>query len=401
MSKRVEPGHDVGTERRERGCDCAVLRRQGAERAVAVPGDHRRRPREEVPEIVAELALVALVDARDRGRAVLAERDRPRAPEPDRIGAIDLEEIERVDDVPERLRDLLVVEQQVPVDEQLLRRLVSGCEQQCGPVDAMKAQDVLREQVPDRRPERPDQVLTGARIRQRADVVDEGVRPDVGDRIRIPRDRDAPRLAGAADREVLEATLDEAARLVRPESRQDEVGALVQLEQLLLEGREAEEPVALLDPLRHRVVLGALSVDEIVLGLERLAADAIQPGVHVLVDVPVVVQRLQESLHEPLVLLVARADEEVVRRIEAFRELTPDDRDLVGVLLRGQALLRRDARDLRGVLVDPGQEERFDATLTLVAGEDVRRDRRVRMPDVRGRVHVVDRCGDVEALHSH
>ena len=317
------------------------------------------------------------------------------------IGAVDLEQIERVDDVPERLRDLLVVEQQVPVDEQLLRRLVSGGEQQRGPVDAVEAQDVLREQVPDRRPERRDQVLAGARIGQRAEVVDEGVRPDVGDRIRIPRDRDAPRLAGAADREVLEATLDEAARLVRPESRQDEVGALVQLEQLLLEGREAEEPVALLDPLRHGVVLGALAVDEIVLGLERLAADAVQPGVHVLVDVPVVVQRLQESLHEPLVLFVARADEEVVRRIEALRELTPDDRDLVGVRLRRQALLRGDAGDLGGVLVDPGQEERFDATLTLVAGQDVRRDRRVRMPDVRGRVHVVDRCGDVVALHSY
>ena len=168
-----------------------------------------------------------------------------------------------------------------------------------------------------------------------------------------------------------------------------------------LEGRQPEEPVALLDPLRLRVVLGALAVDEIGLGLERLAADAVQPGVHVLVDVPVVVQLLQEPLHEALVLLVARADEEVVRRIEALRELTPDDRDLVGVLLRRQALLRCDARHLRGVLVDPGQEERFDATLALVAGQDVRRDRRVRMPDVRGRVHVVDRCGDVVALHCH
>ena len=79
---------------------------------------------------------------------------------------------------------------------------------------------------------------------------------------------------------------------------QDEVGALVQLEQLLLERRQPEEPVALLDPLRHRVVLGALAVDEIGFGLERLAADAVQPCVHVLVDVPVVVQLLQEPLHE-------------------------------------------------------------------------------------------------------
>jgi hypothetical protein len=48
-----------------------------------------------------------------------------------------------------------------------------------------------------------------------------------------------------------------------------------------------------------------------------------------------------------------------------------------------RALLRGDACHLRGVLVDSGQEERFDATLTLVADKDVRRDRRVRVPDVR------------------
>ena len=263
----------------------------------------------------------------------------------------------------------------------------------------MEAQDVLREQVPNRRPERRDEILARSRVRERAQVVDERVRPHVGDRIRIPRDRDPPRLPCTADREVLQPSLDEAPRLVGPESRLDEVAALEQLEQLLLERREPEEPVPLLDPLRLPVVLGALSVDEVGLGLERLAADAVQPRVHVLVDVPVVVEPLQESLDERLVLRVARADEEVVRRIEALGELTPDDRDLIGVLLRRQPLLRGDPGHLRGVLVDPGQEERLGATLALVAGQDVRRDRRVGVPDVRGRVHVVDRRRDVVALH--
>ena len=113
-----------------------------------------------------------------------------------------------------------------------------------------------------------------------------------------------------------------------------EVLTLVQLEELSLERREPEEPVPLLDPLRLAVVLGALAVDEVCLGLERLATDAVEPGVDVLVDVPVVVEPLQEALDELLVLLVARADEEVVRGIESLWELTPDARDLVGVLLR-------------------------------------------------------------------
>ena len=61
-----------------------------------------------------------------------------------------------------------------------------------------------------------------------------------------------------------------------------------------------------------------------------------------------------------------------------------------------EPLLRGDARDLRRVLVDARQKEVVLATLALVAGQDVGRDRRVRMPDVRGRVHVVDRCRHIE-----
>ena len=80
--------------------------------------------------------------------------------------------------------------------------------------------------------------------------------------------------------------------LVRPEPGQHEVGALVvEREQLLLVGGEPEEPVPLLDPLGLDVVLGALAVDELVLGLEGLAADAVEPCVDVLVDVVAAVVR--------------------------------------------------------------------------------------------------------------
>ena len=116
-----------------------------------------------------------------------------------------------------------------------------------------------------------------------------------------------------ADREVAQAALDEAAGLVVAEVRQDEVRALVvELKQLLLVRGEAEEPVLLLDPLRHGAVIGTLAVDELGLGLERLAAVAVQPRVDVLVDVAVVVDALEEILDESLVALIAGANEEVV-----------------------------------------------------------------------------------------
>ena len=70
--------------------------------------------------------------------------------------------------------------------------------------------------------------------------------------------------------------------------------------------------------------------------------------------------------------------------------------------LRSASSLRRDAlalgrlRDRLAVLVGAGQEEDVLAALAHVAGEDVGRDRRVRVPEVRLGVDVVDRRRDVE-----
>jgi hypothetical protein len=284
------------------------------------------------------------------------------------------------------------------VHEELLRRVVAGGEQERGPVDAVEAEDVLPEQMPDLGPEALE-VLAG-RVAEGAPVVDERVGPDVGDLLRIPRDRHAPGLRRPADREVAEAAPDEAARLVGAEPRQDEVGArVVERQQPLLVGREAEEPVPLLEPRGLDAVVGALPVDELLGALERLAAVAVEAGVHVLVDVvpAVVPDPQQEVLDEALVPLIARADEEVVLRVQAPGQLSPGRDDAIRVLLRRQPLLRGDARHLVGMLVHPGQEEGLVAALPVVPREDVRRDRRVSVADVRRRVHVVDGCRHVEA----
>ena len=57
-----------------------LVRPRRRDPSVAVAGDHRRRPRDQVAEVVRELALVALVQAVERRVAVLAERDRRAAP---------------------------------------------------------------------------------------------------------------------------------------------------------------------------------------------------------------------------------------------------------------------------------------------------------------------------------
>ncbi len=335
----------------------------------------------------------------DRGVPVLAEPRRPKQVVPQRVGAVDVDQVERLDDVAERLRDLRWSIVRYPWTKSCFGTVVARrTSSKRGPEHAVEAKDVLREQVTDLRPEALDQVLALPRIGESAQVVDERVDPDVRDLVRRPRKRHPPGLAGAADAEVLQAALDEASRLVGAELRQHEVGPLViELEQPVLVGGEAEEVVLLFDPLGLDAVLRALAVDELGLRLERLAADAVEALVRVLVDVAVVVDPLEEVLDERLVALVARADEEVGVRIQTVQEARASARRSGRRTPLAEPLLLGDARDLGGVLVGAGEEERLVAALPAMTHEDVRRDRRVRMTDVRRRVDVVDRCRQVEA----
>jgi hypothetical protein len=112
--------------------------------------------------------------------------------------------------------------------------------------------------------------------------------------------------------------------------------------------------------------------------------------------VPVVVHALHHLLDALLVARVRGADEEVVRGVDARQQVEEALRVAVGELPRRYPLLLRDACDRLAVLVGAGEEEHLLAALAVVAGEDVRADGRVRMPEVRRRVHVVDGRRDVE-----
>ena len=84
-------------------------------------------------------------------------------------------------------------------------------------------------------------------------------------------------------------------RLVALALRLHELGvSVVPVEQRLLVAAELEEVVLLLELLDRRAVDRAVAVDEVVLGVVRLAGDAVQAFVGAELDVAVVVDRLQQ-----------------------------------------------------------------------------------------------------------
>src|SRR5215210_878418 len=136
---------------------------------------------------------------------------------------------------------------------------------------------------------------------------------------------------------------------------------------------------------------------ELGLRLEVGAARAVPALVHPLVDVPVVIDALDDLLHPIHVPLVCGADEEVVGGVDLGRHLLEAGREAVAQLSRCDALGLRLLRDGLPVLVGSGQEEDLIAALAVVSGQDVGGDRRVGVPQMGLAVDVVDRRGDIEA----
>ena len=283
-------------------------------RAVPVAVDHGERAAGEVAEVVGQLGLVPRLEAGWGDRPVPAERHLAEAVEAERVGPEALDHAERVEHVPQRLGHLLFLQQQEAVDEQVLRRLVAGGEQQRGPVHAVEFEDVLADELIAGRPERWDQVSMRIGIGQRRDVVQQRVEPHVEDLRVVPRHRHAPLQLGPCERNVLESLGDERPCLVEVALRHHEVGSVgVQLLELLLKARQREEPVLLLLARELDLVdRAAVAIEDLVLDLEVSAARAVPALVQPQVGVAVVVHRLQHLLDLALVLLVGGADEEVI-----------------------------------------------------------------------------------------
>ena len=197
---------------------------------------------------------------------------------------------------------------------------------------------------------------------------------------------------------VAQARADERERLVVAGAGSDEVRMLlIQPLELRLEGGQLEEVVVLLLAGQLDVVnRTAVALVDLVVRLEVRAPRAVPAFVGSLVDIAVVPHPGEDLFDHLFVLGVGGADEEVVARPELGGER------LEALRVAVSELLGRDAEGVGGigdglaVLVGAREVEHPLLALAVVAGHHVGGDRRVGVPEVGGRVDVVDRRRHIE-----
>ena len=175
------------------------------------------------------------------------------------------------------------------------------------PVDRVRGQDVLADQVVGRRPPAARSVSSSAQVADRADVVDQRVEPDVGHEVGVERQLDAPGQPALRprDAQVVQLLPQEAQRLVAPEVGLDERGVARRCTRpaspgTCSSGRSSWSPV-IRSTGAAAAGLGALAVDQVLLREEALAGHAVPAVVVGPVDLVPVVQILQDLLHDRLV----------------------------------------------------------------------------------------------------
>ena len=374
------------------------------DRAIAVLGDHRQGALRQIAQIVGQIG----VDAGDEGLvgiiAVLAEGHLAQEEVAHLIDAVMVDDGEGIDDVADGLRHLLAPVEQKAVAIDAARQLHARRHQEGRPVDGVKADDVLADDVHIRRPVfHPGRVL----VREAAggEIVGQGVHPDIHDMARRVRHRHAPVEGGARDGEILQAGLDEGDHLVAPLPWADELRmGLVMGQQLVLISREAEEIALLLHPLHLRAGGGefpAVPFGQLVLAEIGLVAHRIPAGILVQIDVAIGRHAPPELLDGFLVALLGGADEVIVGAVERPDHGLKFRRHFIDELFGRLALFLGRLDDLLAVFVHPGEEHNVITVQPLEAGQRVGGQGLVGVADVRRAIGIGNGGGDIELALAH
>ena len=168
--------------------------------------------------------------------------------------------------------------------EDLLWQRQPGAQQQRRPVQAVKPNDLLADQVELRRPEALERlVVVGvANTRQ---IIGQCVDPHVDHFVRRAWHRDAPAHQAAARRKISQPLPDYPQDFVTTRRWLDEIGLAHQPLQRILVARQAEEPVFLGDVVARQSVDGAISSKQLVWLVVGLTAWAVGPFVHAAIQV--------------------------------------------------------------------------------------------------------------------
>ncbi|CDD52908.1 uncharacterized protein BN633_00970 [Ruminococcus sp. CAG:379] len=199
--------------------------------------------------------------------------------------------------------------------KQLPGQLQTQCVKHNGPVNGMEPHNVLADHMAVTGPVLLELVAGAVRIvAHGGDIVGQGVDPHIDHMLGIEGHRDAPLEGGAGYAQILQAGLDEVVHhflLLALGDDEVRMGFNVILQPLLILG-QPQEVCLLLGGLHLSATVRTLAVHQLGGRPEALAGSTVHALILALVDIPLVVQLLEDLLYHFLMPWIRCADESVV-----------------------------------------------------------------------------------------
>ena len=170
------------------------------------------------------------------------------------------------------------------------------------------------------------------------------------------------------------------------------------IDQPLLILPHLEELIVLAEPINRAFAIRTESIGHVFFRPKALIERAVPACIRILVDQSLVEKLLKVSLNNLLMRMICRSDERIMRNVQTFPELLKLRSELVTVDLRIDSGLGRGLLDFLTMLVEPCEEKHVTSAEAPIARQHVCGDRRIRMPDMRDVIDVVDGSGDVERV---
>lgn len=236
-------------------------------------------------------------------------------------------------------------------------------------------------------------------VAESGDIIGKGVDPNVHHVLRVKIHGNAPFEGGAGDAEILKSPFGPekvVQHFLCPRLRFDEVGVAFDIFNKSGGVLACLKEIGLLFcHFYGSAAVGAFSVHKLGGCVEGFAGDAVPALVFVFVDIPLLIQPLENMLYGLFVLRVGGADEIVVGGIHFIPNAPDNARHAVHIFLRRYALFFRKLFDLQSMLIGAGAEKDVIALLPLVSGDGIGENDLIGIADVRLAGSIGNGCGNI------
>ena len=371
--------------------------------AAKVLFDHGHRAADQVAQVVRQIGIDAAQDGFQRAVAIRAKGHFAQQVIAQRVHAIALHNRLGIHHIALGFAHLIVAKEQPAVGEHLLGQWQAQRVQHDGPIDRVEANDVLAHEMHVRRPVFAVERIIVRPVAQGGDIVGERVDPHIDHMLGVEFHGNAPGERRARHAQILQAGAQEVVQhLIGAGNRLNEFRVLLDvIDQPILVFAHAQEIAFFLHQFHGAAAIGAATVHHLRGRPEGFAGRAIQALIFALVDVALVVELLEDLLHDLHMARLGGADVVAVFDVHHLPQVFDARHDFIHELDGRFTHFHGLAFDLLAVLIGAREEKHVVSRLLLKAGHRVRRDGGVRVANVQIAAGIVDGRGDVVRFLLH